>query len=78
MGLTIHSTFLPHVDPEASLRFWRDLMGFEVRLDVGQGSMRWITLGSPGQPDTNVVLQPPTCDPGLTEAEQQLISDMMA
>lgn len=78
MDLTIHSTFLPHVDPEASLRFWRDLMGFEVRLDVGQGSMRWITLGSPGQPDTNVVLQPPTCDPGLTEAEQQLISDMMA
>lgn len=78
MNLTIHSTFLPHTDPDASLHFWRDLLGFEVRLDVGEGTMRWITLGTPGQPDTNVVLQPPTCDPGLTEAEKQLIDDMMA
>lgn len=78
MSLTIHSSFLPHHDPEESLRFYRDLLGFEVRLDVGQGTMRWITLGAPGQLDTNVVLQPPVCDPGVSEAEAQLIADMMA
>lgn len=58
MNLTIHSSFLPHVDPEESLRFYRDVLGFEVRLDVGEGTFRWITLGSPDQPDTSVVLQP--------------------
>jgi catechol 2,3-dioxygenase-like lactoylglutathione lyase family enzyme len=78
MDLIIHSSFLPHDDPEASLRFYRDVLGFEVRLDVGSGAMRWITVGPPGQPDTNVVLQPPVCDPGVTESERALVVDMMA
>lgn len=78
MNLSIHSSFLPHTDPEESLRFYRDSLGFEVRLDVGAGTMRWITLGPPGQPDTSVVLQPPTCDPGISDAERQLVADMMA
>ena len=30
MTLTIHSSFLPHTDPEASLSFYRDILGFEV------------------------------------------------
>lgn len=78
MNLTIHSSFLPHEDPDASLTFYRDVLGFEVRLDVGQGTMRWITVGPPGQPDTNVVLQPPVCDPGVSEEEARLIGEMMA
>ncbi|MBD8020259.1 VOC family protein [Brevibacterium gallinarum] len=78
MTLSIHSSFLPHTDPEASLRFYRDVLGFDVRLDVGEGAMRWITLGAAGQPDTHVVLQPPVCDPGVTDVEAQTIADMMA
>ncbi|WP_040160063.1 VOC family protein [Nigerium massiliense] len=78
MSLTIHSSFLPHTDPDASLRFYRDALGFEVRLDVGRGAMRWIAVGAPDQPDTNIVLQPPVCDPGVSADEQQLIADMMA
>jgi catechol 2,3-dioxygenase-like lactoylglutathione lyase family enzyme len=78
MNITIHSSFLPHEDPDASLAFYRDLLGFEVRLDVGQGSMRWLTMGPPGQPDTNVVLQPPFADPGITEDERATIAEMMA
>jgi catechol 2,3-dioxygenase-like lactoylglutathione lyase family enzyme len=76
--LSIHSSFLPHTDPEASLAFYRDLLGFEVRLDVGQGTMRWLTVGPVGQPDTNIVLQPPFADPGITEAERTTIAEMMA
>ncbi|MGN6610216.1 MAG: VOC family protein [Angustibacter sp.] len=76
--ITIHSSFLPHEDPEASLAFYRDLLGFEVRLDVGQGTMRWLTMGPAGQPDTNIVLQPPFADPGITEAERATIAEMMA
>ncbi|HET8665027.1 MAG TPA: VOC family protein [Nocardioides sp.] len=78
MDITIHSSFLPHTDPEASLAFYRDALGFEVRLDVGQGTMRWITIGPSGQPDTSVVLTPPAVDPGITEEERRVISEMMA
>jgi predicted enzyme related to lactoylglutathione lyase len=78
MALTIHSTMLPHLDPEASLAFYRDVLGFEVRLDVGKGAMRWITVGPPGQADTNLVLTPPAVDPGVTDEERQTIHEMMA
>jgi predicted enzyme related to lactoylglutathione lyase len=78
MDITIHSSMLPHLDPEASLAFYRDVLGFEVRLDVGQGPMRWITVGPPDQPDTNIVLTPPAVDPGITEEERQTIREMMA
>jgi predicted enzyme related to lactoylglutathione lyase len=78
MDITIHSTFLPHDDPEASLAFYRDTLGFEVRNDVGYGGMRWITVGPPGQPDTSIVLHPPAADPGITADERRTIVEMMA
>jgi catechol 2,3-dioxygenase-like lactoylglutathione lyase family enzyme len=78
MDITIHYTFLPHTDPEASLTFYRDTLGFEVRNDVGQGTMRWITVGPAGRPDTSLVLTPPAVDPGITEDERRVITEMMA
>ena len=77
MDITIHSTFLPHDDPDAALAFYPDTLGFEVRNDVGYGGMRWITVGPADQPDTStsgfpVRLQarqdtPGRCDPRLQE-----------
>ncbi|MCK6066912.1 MULTISPECIES: VOC family protein [Microbacterium] len=78
MDITIHSSFLPHTDPDASLAFYRDVLGFEVRGDVGYGGMRWITVGPADQPDTAIVLQPPTAAPGLTEEEQRLLLELVA
>jgi catechol 2,3-dioxygenase-like lactoylglutathione lyase family enzyme len=78
MAITIHSTFLPHEDPEASLAFYRDTLGFEVRGDIGYNGMRWITIGSPGQPGTSIVLHPPAADPGITDDERSTIAEMMA
>jgi len=79
MDITIHSSFLPHDDPEESLAFYRDTLGFEVRLDVGGGKMRWITVGPPNQPDTNIVLQPPAPPGiGITDDERRTIAEMMA
>ena len=78
MDIRIHNTFLPHDDPEASLAFYRDVLGFEVRLDVGGGTMRWITVGPANQPDTSIVLHPPAADPGITDDERRLIAEMMA
>jgi catechol 2,3-dioxygenase-like lactoylglutathione lyase family enzyme len=77
-NLTIHQTFLVHTDPDASLAFWRDIVGFEVRNDVGYEGMRWITIGPVGQPDTSIVLTPLGADPGMTEDEQRTIAEMMA
>ena len=76
--ITIHTSVLPHDDPEASVAFYRDLLGFEVRQDVGDGKMRWITVGPAGQPNTSILLAPPAVDPGITEDERRTITEMMA
>ena len=78
MNLSIHSSFLPHTDPEASLAFYRDTLGFEVRNDVAYGGMHWITVGPAGQPATSIVLYPPAATPGLTDDERRTIAEMMA
>ena len=79
MDITIHASFLPHDDPEASLAFYRDTLGFEVRNDVGYKGMRWITVGPADQPSTSIVLAPlapPGC--GITDDERRTIVEMMA
>jgi catechol 2,3-dioxygenase-like lactoylglutathione lyase family enzyme len=78
MAITIHMTFLPHNDPDASLAFYRDTLGFDVRNDVGYGGMRWITVGPADQPGTSIVLHPPAADPGVTDDERRTIVEMMA
>ncbi|MEV6132811.1 VOC family protein [Streptomyces violaceusniger] len=78
MDLTIHWTFLPHDDPDASLAFYRDTLGFEIRKDVGYDGMRWITVGPAGQPGTSIVLEPPALGPGITDDERRTVVEMMA
>jgi predicted enzyme related to lactoylglutathione lyase len=78
MDLIINATFLPADDPESSLAFYRDVLGFEVRNDVSYGRLRWITVGSADQPNTSIVLHPPAVDPGLTEDEKRTIAEIMA
>ena len=78
MDITIHTTVLPHDDPDASVAFYRDLLGFEVRTDYGQGAMRWIVVGPVSQPGTSILLAPPAADPGVTDDERRMITEMMA
>ena len=78
MDITIHASFLPHDDPDAALAFYRDTLGFEVRNDVGAGTMRWITVGPADQPGTSIVLSPPAANPGITDEERRTIAEMMA
>ncbi|MGF6823499.1 catechol 2,3-dioxygenase-like lactoylglutathione lyase family enzyme [Microbacterium sp. ZKA21] len=78
MNITINASFLSHTDAEASLAFYRDMLGFEVRKDVGYQEMRWITVGPVGQPDTAIVLTPPAVDPGINDAERATILELMA
>ena len=78
MDIIIHLAFLPHNDPDASLAFYRDTLGFDVRNDVGYGGMHWITVGPADQPGTSIVLHPPAADPGITDDERRTITEMMA
>ncbi len=78
MDITIYQALLPHDDPDASLAFYCDTLGFEVRNDVEYGGMHWITVGPPDQPGTSIVLYPPAATPGLTDEERRTIAEMMA
>jgi len=78
MNITIHYAFLPHTDAEQALGFYRDVLGFEVRNDVGYDGLRWITVGPVGQPQTSVVLHPPAVDPGLTDDERRTVLELIA
>ena len=78
MDIKILSSFLPHTDPDAAVTFYRDVLGFEVRLDVGYEGMRWITVGPPNQPQTSIVLHPPAADPGITDEERRVVLELIA
>ena len=76
MDINIHASFLPQTDPDASLAFYRDTLGFEVRNNVGYGGMHWITVGPAGQPGTSILLAPPAADPGITDDERRTIAEI--
>ena len=78
MSTTIDASMLPHTDPEATLAFYRDVLGFEIRNDIGYQGMHWITVGPPDQDTTVIVLAPPAVDPGITDDERRTIAEMMA
>src|SRR5207248_9468482 len=78
MNITIHASFLPHEDPEASVAFYRDTLGFEVRNDVEYAGMHWITVGPADQPDTSIVLYPPDATPGITADERGTTAEVTA
>ncbi|WP_326670677.1 VOC family protein [Streptomyces canus] len=74
MDITIRASFLPYDDPGASLAFYRDVLGFEVRGDVGRDGMRRLTVGPVGQAGMSVVLHPVADDPELLLATPDLDS----
>ncbi|WP_349903783.1 VOC family protein [Parafrigoribacterium humi] len=78
MNITIRNAFLPHTDADAALGFYRDMLGFELRQDVGYKNLRWLTVGPVGQPGTSIVLHPPAVDPGITAEEKETILDLIA
>ena len=68
----------PALDPDESLAFYRDVLGWEVRNDVGYEGMRWITVGPAGQPDTNIVLHPPEAHARAHRRRARMILELMA
>jgi catechol 2,3-dioxygenase-like lactoylglutathione lyase family enzyme len=56
MDLTLSQCFVIVHDPDEALTFYRDTLGLELRNDVANEGFRWITVGSPAQPQINIVL----------------------
>ncbi|HOQ52183.1 MAG TPA: VOC family protein [Micropruina sp.] len=56
MTVSVSRCFVTVLDADEALRFYRDLLGLEVRLDVARGGFRWITVGAPDQPGVDLVL----------------------
>ncbi|WP_426365075.1 VOC family protein [Streptomyces sp. E-08] len=77
-NIKLSQCFITVDDADEALRFYRDALGLEVRNDVGYEGMRWVTLGSPEQPDVAVVLETPLPDPGASEADREAVKDLLA
>ena len=78
MDLKLSQCFIAVDDHDEAIAFYRDVLGLEVRNDVGFEGMRWVTVGSPAQPDVNIVLEPPVAHPNASEADKLAMAELMA
>ncbi|MFG2288436.1 VOC family protein [Streptomyces sp. NPDC048595] len=78
MDITLSQCFIAVDDHDKAISFYRDVLGLEVRNDVGFEGMRWVTVGAPAQPDVNIVLEPPLADPNASPADKQAMAELMA
>lgn len=78
MEINLSTCFIAVDDHDKALAFYRDILGFEVRNDVGFEGMRWVTVGSPSQPDVEIVLEPPLADPNASPADKATMAELLA
>lgn len=78
MTISLAQCFIAVDDHEAALAFYRDILGLEVRNDVAYEGMRWVSVGSPTQPDVSIVLEPPLADPNASDADKQAAAELLA
>ena len=78
MDITLSTCFIAVDDHDKALAFYRDVLGLEVRNDVGFEGMRWVTVGPPSQPDVNIVLEPPLADPNASPDDKKAMSELLA
>ncbi|MFB6811439.1 VOC family protein [Streptomyces sp. NPDC059456] len=78
MEIKLSQCFIAVDDHDAALAFYRDALGLEVRNDVSFEGMRWVTVGSPAQPDVEIVLEPPAANPNAAPADRQAMAELLA
>lgn len=78
MDIELAQCFIAVDDHDKALAFYRDVLGFEVRNDVGFEGMRWVTVGLPAQPGVEIVLEPPLADPNAPAADRRAAAELMA
>ena len=78
MDIRLSQCFIAVDDHDKALAFYRDALGLEVRNDVRFEGMRWVTVGSPSQPDMDIVLEPPLADPNASPADRETMAELLA
>ncbi|MFE0926102.1 VOC family protein [Streptomyces mutabilis] len=78
MDINLSQCFIAVDDHDKALAFYRDVLGMEVRNDVGFEGMRWVTVGSPAQPDVDIVLEPPLADPNASASDKEAMAELLA
>jgi predicted enzyme related to lactoylglutathione lyase len=78
MDINLAQCFIAVDDHDKALAFYRDVLGLEVRNDVGYEGMRWVTVASPSQPDVEIVLEPPLADPNASADDRLAVAELMA
>ncbi|KUO17111.1 VOC family protein [Streptomyces dysideae] len=78
MDLKLKQCFIAVDDFDKALAFYCDTLGMEVRNDVGFEGMRWVTVGSPLQPDVEIVLEPPSANPDASPADREVMAQLLA
>lgn len=78
MGVRVAQRFVAVDDHERALTFYRDVLGLEVRQDHTFEGLRWVALGSSGQPDADIVLQSLVVYPETSPADQQALAELLA
>ncbi|MFP5331123.1 MAG: VOC family protein [Acidimicrobiia bacterium] len=64
------------VDDQArALAFYTDVLGFEKRFDVPVGEHRWLTVGSPDDPQGAQLLLEPSDHPAVRPYREALVAD---
>jgi catechol 2,3-dioxygenase-like lactoylglutathione lyase family enzyme len=65
------------LDQDAALRFYTEVLGFEIRTDVTMDTFRWLTVGPPAQSDVELILAvpaPPMLDPESAEQIRAMVA----
>ncbi|MEU4655922.1 VOC family protein [Streptomyces sp. NPDC023723] len=78
MDIRLAQCFIAVDDHDKALAFYRDVLGCQVRNDVAFEGMRWVTVAPPGQPDVEIVLEPPLADPMAPEADRRAMAELLA
>ena len=64
------------LDQDEALDFYVNKLGLELHTDADIGVMRWLTVGVPGQPDREILLQKPG-QPMHDDATAEQIRDLV-
>jgi len=78
MDLKLKQCFIAVDDHDKAIAFYRDVLGLEIRNDVGFEGMRWVTVGSPLQSDVEIVLEPPAANPDTSPADREAMARLLA
>ena len=73
MRIRVTSVFVE--DQERARRFYTEVLGFVVKLDVPAGEYRWLTVVSPEDPDGVELLLEPDAHPAARAFMRALVAD---